>query len=58
MPAPIMMPRDRKIPLAKQILIYPMLDDRTTTSDPALARFVGWSCDDNYTGWHALRGNR
>lgn len=51
-----MMPRDRKIPLAKQILIYPMLDDHTTTSDPALARFVGWSYDDNYTGWHALRG--
>jgi acetyl esterase/lipase len=50
--------RDRGIPLAKQLLIYPMLDDRNTTPDPLLVPFAGWSYDDNYTGWHALLGDR
>jgi acetyl esterase/lipase len=49
--------RDRTVPLARQILVYPMLDDRTTTADPALAPFAVWSYDDNYTGWHALLGD-
>jgi acetyl esterase/lipase len=50
--------RDRGIPLARQILVYPMLDDRTTVPDPELAPFAtGWSFDDNYTGWHALLGD-
>jgi acetyl esterase/lipase len=49
--------RDRSLPVARQILVYPMLDDRTTTDDPALAPFLGWSADDNYTGWHALLGD-
>ncbi|EWM11425.1 LOW QUALITY PROTEIN: alpha/beta hydrolase, partial [Kutzneria sp. 744] len=49
--------RDRGLPVARQILVYPMLDDRTTTDDPALAPFLGWSADDNYTGWHALLGD-
>ena len=53
-----LMARDRDVPLARQVLIYPMLDDRTTTSDPNLAPFAGWSYDDNYTGWHALLGDR
>jgi acetyl esterase/lipase len=48
---------DRSLPLAKQILIYPMLDDRTTTADPALVAFAGWTYDNNYTGWHALLGD-
>jgi acetyl esterase/lipase len=50
--------RDRGLPVASQILIYPMLDDRTTTPDAALAPFAFWSYDDNYTGWHALLGDK
>ena len=49
--------RDRGGPaLAHQILIYPMLDDRTTTPDPALEPFLTWTYDDNVTGWGALLG--
>jgi acetyl esterase/lipase len=51
--------RDRQgPPLARQILIYPMLDDRNTRADPRLAPFVTWSHDDNVTGWGALLGAR
>ncbi|WP_328356177.1 alpha/beta hydrolase [Streptomyces sp. NBC_00445] len=49
--------RDRGLPVAKQILIHPMLDDRTTEPDPALVPFVTWNYDNNYTGWHALLGD-
>jgi len=55
--AAALLARDRGLPVARQILIYPMLDDRTTTPDPALAPWAGWSYDDNYTGWHALLGD-
>ncbi|MCW2881409.1 MAG: Alpha/beta hydrolase fold-3 domain protein [Sphaerisporangium sp.] len=48
--------RERGLALAKQILVYPMLDDRNTVPDPALVPFAGWSYDDNYTGWSALLG--
>lgn len=49
--------RDRGGPaLARQILVYPMLDDRTTTPDPALTPFAFWTYDDNITGWGALLG--
>jgi acetyl esterase/lipase len=44
-------------PIARQILIYPMLDDRTTTIDAHIARHVLWKYDDNVTGWGALLGN-
>jgi acetyl esterase/lipase len=54
--AAALLARDRGPAMAKQILIYPMLDDRTTVPDPALVPFAGWSYDDNYTGWHALLG--
>lgn len=51
--------RDREESLlAKQILIYPMLDDRNTVPDPLLAPFVTWSYDDNATGWTALLGEQ
>ena len=50
--------RDRGPAVARQILIYPMLDDRNTVPDPALAPFALWSYDDNYTGWHALLGEK
>ena len=55
--AAALLARDRGLPVAKQILIYPMLDDRTTIPDPALVPWAGWSYDDNYTGWHALLGD-
>lgn len=49
--------RDRKGPrLAKQVLIYPMLDDRTVEADPAIAPFLIWTVEDNITGWTALLG--
>jgi acetyl esterase/lipase len=44
--------------LARQILLYPMLDDRNTHADPHIAPFAGWSYDDNVTGWNALLGER
>ena len=43
-------------PIARQLLIYPMLDDRTTTPDPYIAPFAGWSYNDNVTAWNALLG--
>ena len=50
--------RDRGGPaIAKQLLIYPMLDDRTVTPDPALVPTATWSYDDNVTGWGALLGD-
>jgi acetyl esterase/lipase len=49
--------RDRGGPsIARQILLYPMLDDRTTTPDPELAGFITWHYADNATGWQALLG--
>ncbi|MFJ2649899.1 alpha/beta hydrolase [Streptomyces sp. NPDC087420] len=50
--------RDRQGPtIARQILLYPMLDDRNTTPDPALEGLITWSYDDNITGWGALLGD-
>jgi acetyl esterase/lipase len=51
--------RDRGGPaLALQLLIYPMLDDRTVTPDPALPpEFLTWTYEDNVTGWGALLGD-
>lgn len=50
--------RDRSGPeLAKQLLIYPMLDDRNVQSDPALAPLALWTYDDNLTGWQCFLGN-
>ena len=46
--------RDKRLSLAKQILIYPMLDDRNTEPDPLLAPTATWGYDDNYTAWHGL----
>ncbi|WP_433562858.1 alpha/beta hydrolase [Nocardia sp. CA-151230] len=50
--------RDRKGPaITKQILVMPMLDDRTPDPDPRLAPFVLWSWDDNRTAWQAILGD-
>ena len=45
-----LMARDRKFepPLAKQVLIYPMLDDRTIKADKNLVPFMFWSYDGKY----------
>lgn len=52
-----LMARDRGGPaVAQQLLIYPMLDDRTTIPDPQLLPFLTWTYDDNITGWGALLG--
>ncbi len=50
--------RDRGGPaLALQMLVYPMLDDRTRILDPQLpGQHLTWSYDDNITGWDALLG--
>jgi acetyl esterase/lipase len=48
--------RDGGIPVAKQILIYPMLDDRNIEPDPEIAPFATWTYDNNFTGWNALLG--
>lgn len=52
--------RDRGGPaLAAQLLIYPMLDDRTTAPDPQLPpEMLTWTYEDNITGWGALLGDR
>jgi acetyl esterase/lipase len=44
------------VALARQILIFPMLDDRNTIPDPLLAPAATWTYDQNYTGWLALLG--
>jgi acetyl esterase/lipase len=50
--------RDRGTPaLSRQILIYPMLDDRNTCPDLEIVPFAVWSYDDNITGWRALLGD-
>jgi len=49
----------REIPVAFQLLIYPMLDDRTGSSIPA-APMTGdfvWSAAENQFGWSALLGD-
>lgn len=43
--------------VALQILVFPMLDDRTVGPDPALEPFVSWTYDDNVTAWRALLGD-
>jgi acetyl esterase/lipase len=43
--------------IARQILLMPMLDDRTTTPDPYIAPYALWSYDDSATAWPALLGD-
>ncbi|WP_275412893.1 alpha/beta hydrolase fold domain-containing protein [Planotetraspora phitsanulokensis] len=52
--------RDRaEIPLRAQLLIYPMLDDRTaaeTDPNPCTGEFV-WTRESNHFGWASLLGH-
>lgn len=50
--------RNGQMPLAKQILIYPMLDDRTQNPDHEIASLASWTYDDNYTAWHGVLGEK
>jgi acetyl esterase/lipase len=43
--------------IAKQILIYPMLDDRVTKADPFIEGHLVWSGADNRFGWKAYLGD-
>lgn len=54
------MARDRQLspPLAKQVLIYPLLDDRNLLPIPGLEELAFWKADDNMTGWTALLGDQ
>lgn len=49
--------RDQGITLARQLLVFPMLDDRTTQPNPHLEGVNTWTHDANLTGWHALLGH-
>jgi acetyl esterase/lipase len=53
-----LMARDQGLspPLAKQILVYPMLDDRTNTNHAGKLAF--WDENDNITGWTAYLGSK
>ena len=43
--------------IARQILIMPMLDDRTREPDPEIASNLLWTYDDSATAWPALLGD-
>ena len=45
-------------PLAKEILIYPMLDDRNLKPNPALEPFATRDNADNITAWTAYLGDK
>lgn len=49
--------RDLKPRIAKQVLVYPMLDDRTTTVNEAVEPLAFWTTEENITAWTALLGD-
>jgi len=49
--------RDHGLKIARQVLIYPMLDDRNLTPDEDIAPFAVWTYEDNRTGWGSLLGD-
>lgn len=53
-----LMARDRNVqpPLAKQILVYPMLDDRTQTVNEAIEPKAFWKTQDNIVAWECVIG--
>lgn len=55
-----LMARDKGLspPLAKQILVYPMLDYKNTKPVPSLSKYLVWTEESNLTGWAALLGDR
>ncbi|OLN89250.1 Carboxylesterase NlhH 3 [Colletotrichum chlorophyti] len=56
-----MMARDRGLspPLRRQVLVYPMLDDRTRLQeDAALFKFLTWKTTDSLLAWRAVLGDK
>jgi acetyl esterase/lipase len=50
--------RDHNLSLAKQVLIYPMLDDRNTVADPHMEAAASmFSYEFNRTSWEAVLGS-
>ena len=49
--------RTNGVSVAKQVLIYPMLDDRNVLPNERLVPFMTWRYTDNITGWGALLGD-
>jgi acetyl esterase/lipase len=49
-----------EVPLAAQVLVYPMLDDRTgsTRMPPRFMGAVGWNADGNRFGWRSFLGQQ
>jgi acetyl esterase/lipase len=54
-----LMARDRGLspPIAKQMLVYPMLDDRSTTAVPEMEGLLIWKPEANITAWSAYLGD-
>ncbi|USW50161.1 Putative alpha/beta hydrolase-3 [Septoria linicola] len=52
--------RDQNLspPVAKQILIFPMLDDRNNKPLSGIEDLATWKVNDNLTGWGALLGDK
>ena len=52
--------RDKQLqpPIAKQILVYPMIDYTKTEPFPALSKYLVWTEESNLTGWTALLGDK
>lgn len=50
--------RDRKVPLAMQVLVYPMLDDRTVGEPDMEPLLQGWTSGNNAVAWRAVLGER
>ncbi|EWZ30252.1 Alpha/Beta hydrolase protein [Fusarium oxysporum Fo47] len=55
-----LMARDKglKPRLAKQILLYPMIDDRNMVANEAMEPLAFWKTADNATAWTALLGDQ
>jgi acetyl esterase/lipase len=46
--------RDEGVAVAGQLLIFPMIDDRTSPADPHLSGVATWTYEENDIGWNAL----
>ena len=50
--------RDEQLPVARQLLVYPMLDDRNVVGDDHLADVALWKYDSHKIVWDAVLGGR
>ena len=48
--------RDEQLPIARQLLVYPMLDDRNVEADDHLAAVALWKYDSHKIVWDAVLG--